>query len=129
MGLRPIHHHKPIRAEGHLSVTFIAHQPVQVIRTRLGAAGQREGWAALRRTLEGRQRVTAAFRRDDGRTLVRKATRPEAPQTAIHDALGIDHAPGRTRRAVVRTGPKRINVVPLDDPGRRMTLMCNSILK
>ena len=99
LGLRPIHHHKPIRAEGHLSVTVIAYQLVQVIRTRLREAGHREGWAALRRILEGQRRVTAVFRRNDGRTLhVRKATRPEAPQTAICDALGIDHAPGGTRR-------------------------------
>ena len=102
LGLRPIHHHKPIRAEGHLSVTVIAYQLVQVIRTRLRAAGHREGWTALRRTLEGQRRVTAVFRRSDGRTLhVRKATRPEAPQTAIYDALGIDHAPGGTRMTVV----------------------------
>ena len=108
----------------------MAHQPVQVIRTRLRRAGHREGWAALRRILEGQRRVTAVFRRNGGRTLhVRKATRPEAPQTAIYDALGIDHAPGGTRRTVVRNRPKRTDVVPLDDPGRRKPMMCISILK
>ena len=39
------------------------------------------------------------------------------PQTAICDALGIDHALGGTRRTVVRTGQKRTDVLPLDDPG------------
>ena len=74
LGLRPIHHRKPVRAEGHLFITVIAHQPVQVIRTRLRAAGHRDGWASLRRILEGRRRVTTVFRRDDGRALhVRKA--------------------------------------------------------
>ena len=73
-----------------------------MIRTHLRAAGHGDGWTALRRILEGQQRVTAVFRREDGRTLhVRKATRPEAPQTTIYDALGIDHAPGGTRKTVV----------------------------
>ena len=65
-GLRPLHHHKPIRAEGHLSITVIAHQPVQVIRTgRLHAAGHRDDQAALRRIIEGHRRVTTVFRRND----------------------------------------------------------------
>ena len=99
---RPIHRRKSIRAEGHPFITVIAYQLVQVIRTRLREAGHHDGWATLRRILEGQQRITATFRRDDGRTLhVRKATRAEAPQMAIYDALGIDHAPGGTRKTVV----------------------------
>ena len=40
--------------------------------------------------------------RADGATLhVRKATRAEPPQQAIYDALGIDPAPGGTRKTVV----------------------------
>ena len=104
----PFYRRKSVRAEGHLSVTVIARQLVQVIRTRPRAAGHGDGWAALRRILEGQRRVTAIVRRDDGRTLhVRKAIRPEAPETAIHGVSGIDHAPGETRKTVVRTGPKR----------------------
>ena len=102
LGLRPIYHHKPIRAEGHLFITVIAYQLVQVIRTRLREAGHNASWSTLRRSLEGQQRITATFRRADGRTLhVRKATRAEPPQLAIYDALGIQHAPGGTRKTVV----------------------------
>ena len=102
LGLRPIYHHKPIRAEGHLFITVIAYQLVQVIRTRLREAGHNACWTTLRRSLEGQQRITATFRRADGRTLhVRKATRAEPPQLAIYDALGIQHAPGGTRKTVV----------------------------
>ena len=47
---------------------------------------------------EGARRIRA-----DGRTLhVRNATRAEPPQSAIHDALGIDPAPGATRKTIVR---------------------------
>ena len=102
LGLRPIHHRKPVRAEGHLFITVVAYQAVQVIRRRLAAAGERASWTTLRGILGGQQRVTATFRRDDGRTLhVRTATVAEPAQKAVHDALGIDPNPGGTRRTVV----------------------------
>ena len=102
LGLRPIYHHKPIRAEGHLFITVIAYQLVQVIRRRLCESGENAIWVTLRRVLEGQQRVTATFRRGDGRTLhVRKSTRAEAPQQAIYDALGVDSAPGGIRKNIV----------------------------
>ena len=41
LGLRPIYHHKPIRTEGHLFITVIAYQLVQVIRTRLRQASEK----------------------------------------------------------------------------------------
>ena len=102
LGLRPIFHHKPIRAEGHLFITVIAYQLVQLIRRRLREAGEHASWNTVRRILEGQQRITATFRRADGRTLhVRKATCAEPPQHAIYDALGIDPAPGETHKTIV----------------------------
>ena len=102
LGLRPIFHHKPIRAEGHLFISVIAYQLVQVIRRRLRETGEHASWNTIRQILEGHQRITATFRRDDGRTLhVRKATRAEPPQQAIYDALGIDPAPGATTKTIV----------------------------
>ena len=102
LGLRPIYHHKPVRSEGHLFLTVIAYQLVQVIRKRLKQRGEASSWTTLRRILEGQQRVTVTFRRGDGRTLhVRKATRAETDQKAIYDALGIDPAPGGVRKMIV----------------------------
>ena len=106
LGLRPIYHRKPRRAEGHLFITVIACQLVQVIRKRLAARASGEcqsaSWTTLRRILAGRQRVTATFKRADGRTLhVRKATRPEPKQRAILDALGIDSPAGGTQKTIV----------------------------
>ena len=102
LGLRPIHHRKPVRAEGHLFITVIAYQAVQVVRKRLAAAGERASWTTLRNILGGQQRVTATFRRADGRTLhVRTATAVEPGQNAIYDALGVDPNPGGTRKTVV----------------------------
>ena len=102
LGLRPIFHHKPRRADGHLFITVIAYQLVQVIRTRLRAHGEHASWTTLRRILEGQQRVTATFRRPDRRTLhVRTATQAEPAQRAIYDALGVDPHPGGVRKTII----------------------------
>ena len=99
LGLRPIYHPKPIRADGHLFITVIAYQLVQVIRTRLRQAGENASWSTLHRILEGQWGITATFRRADGRTLhMRKATCAEPPQQANYDALGIGSTPGGPAR-------------------------------
>ena len=102
LGLRPIYHRKPRRADGHLFITVIAYQLVQLIRTRLRARRSHACWATLRRLVEGQQRVTATFRRPDGRTLhVRTATQPEPEQRAVYDALGVDPHPGGVRKTII----------------------------
>ena len=102
LGLRPIYHHKPRRADGHLFITVIAYQLVQVIRTRLRGHGNPASWTTLRRILDGQQRVTATFRRPDGRTLhVRTATQAEPDQRDIYDALGVDPHPGGVRKTLI----------------------------
>ena len=102
LGLRPIYHHKPRRADGHLFITVIAYQLVQVIRTRLRGHGNPASWTTLRRILDGQQRVTATFRRPDGRALhVRTATQAEPGQRDIYEALGVDPHPGGVRKTLI----------------------------
>ena len=102
LGLRPVFHQTPTRAAGHLFITVLAYQAVQLIRRRLRAHGETASWTTLRRILGGQQRVTATFRCADQRTLhVRKATRPEAQQQALYAALGLDENPGGTQKTVV----------------------------
>lgn len=102
LGLRPIFHQKQQRSNGHLFITVLAYQLVQVIRRRLGAQGEHSSWHTLRSILGGQQRVTCSFRCADGRTLhVRKATQAEPDQRAIYDALGVDPAPGGIKKLVV----------------------------
>lgn len=99
LGLRPIFHSKEVRSDGHLFISVLAYQCVQLIRRQLKAQGIDASWTTLRQTLSVQRRVTASFTQKDGRRLhVRKATQPEPKLRAIYTALSIDPLPGGTKR-------------------------------
>ncbi|MDN5872708.1 MAG: IS1634 family transposase, partial [Nitrococcus sp.] len=98
LGLRPIYHHKQERSAGHLFISVLAYQFVQILRRCLREHGVTDRWGSLRERMGGQCRITATFRRADGRTLhVRKTTQPEPAQKDIYAALGIDAMPGGVR--------------------------------
>ena len=101
LGLRPVYHHKEARADGHLFLTVLAYQFVQILRRKLADQGIHASWHTLRRQLSGQVRVTAVFQQPGGQTLhVRKATRPEGQHLAIFHALGIERQPGGVRKFI-----------------------------
>ena len=101
LGLRPVFHSKEDRCDGHLFITVLAYQCVQVLRLQLGKAGIHESWSSLRSTLSVQRRVTASMRRKDGRTVhVRKSTVAEPALASIYKALGISAAAGGTKKLV-----------------------------
>ena len=101
LGLRPVYHLKEVRADGHLFISVLAYQCVQLIRRQLKAKGIDQRWSGLRETLSVQRRVTARFKQKDGRTLnVRKATQPEPKLKAIYEALGLNSLPGGTKKIV-----------------------------
>jgi transposase len=102
LGLRPVFHQKENRADGHLFITVLAYQCVQVIRKTLKAQGIHDSWSTLRATLSVQQRVSVSMQRSDGRTIhLRKSTRAEPALMRIYQALGIGTAPGGTKKLVV----------------------------
>jgi transposase len=102
LGLRPVFHHKENRVDGHLFISVLAYQFVQIIRRRLKERGVCERWSTLREILGGQCRVTATFKRADGRTLhVRKATRAEPVALAIYQALNLNSAPGGIVKMII----------------------------
>ncbi|SDY49710.1 IS1634 family transposase [Nitrosomonas halophila] len=102
LGLRPVYHHKKLRVDGHLFITVLAYQFVQIIRRTLQDHGIQGRWSSLREILSVQRRLTASFRRADGGALhVRKATRPESALAAIYQALNIDPLPGGVQKTVV----------------------------
>ena len=101
LGMRPIFHSKEDRCEGHLFITVLAYQCVQVLRTQLRQAGIHESWSSLRKALRSQCRVTASLRRKDGRTIhVRKSTVAEPAAMKIYQALALNSAPGGTRKII-----------------------------
>jgi len=95
LGFRPVYHHKEERVDGHLFITVLAYQFVQVIRRHLGNCEINASWSSIRQTLSGQCRVTASFLRADGGAIhIRKATRAEPEQLLIYQALNINPAPG-----------------------------------
>jgi transposase len=101
LGLRPVYHSTEGRADGHLFITVLAYQAVQVLRTKLKKADIHDSWASLRDTLSVQRRVTASFRQRDGRTLnVRKSTVAEPDLMKIYLALETSHAPGGTKKLI-----------------------------
>ena len=102
LGLRPVFHHKENRVDGHLFITVLAYQFVQIIRRQLKERGITDRWSTLREILVSQCRITATFKRADGRTLhVRKVTRPEPEAIAIYQALNINPTPGGIVKMIV----------------------------
>lgn len=52
LGLGPISHHKQVRGDGHLFISVLAYQFVQIIRTRLADRGIHDSWISLRKILQ-----------------------------------------------------------------------------
>ncbi len=102
LGLRPVFHHKENRADGHLFITVLAYQCVQLIRTELKAqATINDSWESLRKTMQVQRRTTTSMRRADGRMLhVRKTSKAEPELARIYQALGIDASPGSVKKLI-----------------------------
>ena len=101
LGLRPVFHSKEDRSDGHLFITVLAYQCVQILRTTLKKGGINDSWSQLRQTLSVQRRVTASFRRKDGRMVhVRKSTVAEPALMKIYDAIGVRSLPGGTRKMI-----------------------------
>ena len=104
LGFRPVFHHKEERADSHLFITVLAYQLVQLIRRRLNESdiNFNSSWRTLRELMRTQCRVTASFRRADGKALhIRKATRAEPEQMAIYRALKVNPAPGGISKTIV----------------------------
>jgi transposase len=102
LGLRPVFHYKENRADGHLFITVLAYQAVQVIRRILKEHGLNDRWSRLREILSVQQRVTATFKRRDGHVVhVRKTTIAEPKLQTIYAALRITSEPGGVKKLTV----------------------------
>jgi len=99
LGMRPVYHQTEDRCDGHLFITVLAYQAVQVIRRKLKDHGINESWTTLREKLNQHCRITATFKQRDGKTLhIRQASRPEEELGDIYKKLGLSPDPGGLQR-------------------------------
>ena len=97
-----VFHSKEDRSDGHLFITVLAYQAVQVLRTKWKEAGIHASWNGLRQTLGVQRRITASVRRRDGRAIhIRKSTTAEPALVELYQALKITSAPGGTKKLIV----------------------------
>jgi hypothetical protein len=77
LGLRPIYHRTEARVDGHLFISVLAYQCRATDPSPLARAWHQRALVDPARRLAGQCRVTATFRRADGRTLhVRRRPAP-----------------------------------------------------
>jgi transposase len=102
LGLRPIHHQKEHRSDGHLFITVLAYHVMHTIRIALRREGIHDNWTSIRKALSTHVRVSTTMKRDDGKVIhIRQASRPERFHTKIYNALGLCHRPGPTIRTIL----------------------------
>ena len=102
LGLRPIHHQKELRADGHIFITVLAYHILHTIRFKLRRNGINHSWATLRSRLSTQVRITTTMKTKDGKMIhIRKPSRAELFHKRIYDALNIPYQPGKTVKTIL----------------------------
>lgn len=91
LGLRPIHHQKEGRVDGHIFITILAYHLLQFILYSLRLQGDTRSWETIRRVLSTHCYTTIILPTNTNQIhRIRKAGNPEEGQKAIYNNLGID---------------------------------------
>ena len=99
LGLRPVHHQKENRSDGHLFITVLAYHLLISIQTKLRSHGIYMRWSTVRDFLVSHVRVTTGMTNKDGeRIYIRNCSEAEPFHRAIYNALGLNHRPLQAKR-------------------------------
>ena len=102
LGLRPVHHQKEDRADGHLFITVLAYHIRHTICFKLRAKGIHHDWTTIRILLSTHTRITTMMKRRDGKMIyIRKSCRPELFHKEIYAALNLPSQPGKTIKTIL----------------------------
>lgn len=102
LGLRPIHHQKEVRCDGHIFITVIAYHLMHTIRHKLRHRRVRFCWTTIRRQLSTHVRTTTTMKREDNKVIrIRKSSKAEPVHEMIYDALNLSHRPGRIEKTIL----------------------------
>jgi len=93
LGLRPNHHQKEHRVDGHIFISVLAYHLLCWIQTKLDQSCDRREWKTIRRILRTHCLITTRLPLKDGRIIsIRKPNRPDEEQIGIYRSLGINWA-------------------------------------
>ena len=94
LGLRPIHHSKPDRIEGHLFISILAYHLLNYIQQHLRTAGINHRWDTVRSILQTHIALSTHLPTDDGTMVhLRYCSIPTPKQVEVYSALGITSVP------------------------------------
>ena len=94
LGLRPIHHSKSDRIEGHLFISILAYHLLNYIQQHLRKAGIHHRWATVRSLLETHMALSTHLPAADGKMVhLRYCSIPTPRQVEVYSALKITSVP------------------------------------
>jgi len=94
LGLRPIHHSKSDRIEGHLFISILAYHLLNYIQQHLRKAGINHRWATVRSLLQTHIALSTHLPTEDGKMVhLRYCSIPTPKQVEVYSALGITSVP------------------------------------
>lgn len=102
LGMRPVHHQKEHRVDGHLWITILAYHLIQSCLYQLRQQGLSYLWETVRNWMSGRVRVTMRAKTADGKTIYhRSTTKAEENQRKIYQALRVQTQILKAKQTVV----------------------------
>lgn len=102
LGLRPVHHQKECRVDGHLFITVLAYHILHTIRFNLRRKGIHHDWTTIRTLLSTNVRISTTMKRKDGKMIhIRKSSRVESFHKEIYYALNLSCQSGKTIKAIL----------------------------
>lgn len=99
LGLRPNHHHREDRVDGHIFISILAYHLLHSIEYMLRAQGMHSRWATIKRVVSTHDYSTVQLPTTTGPVInIRKPGIPEGIHIEVYDKLGVDYKDLPVRR-------------------------------
>ncbi len=103
LNMRPVHHQKTHRSDGHIFITLLAYHIVNSVLTLLKQAGENHTWSTIRSIMRSMSRVTTTMKNRDGDTIVLRTTSlADKNQTKILSALKLSNEPIGRKKIILK---------------------------
>lgn len=100
LGIRPNHHSKNDRIEGHLFISVLAYHLLQYVQRHMRDAGINHRWKTILSWLKMHEVISTSMLKEDGGMIhLRYCTIPTLIQKNIYKALGITSVPLKRKKS------------------------------